>query len=239
MTAPASDSTSPSSKKLSIGRLLLNLLALLLAMAGLLFLPAGRLDWVQAWAFVLAIGGFLAFYGLWALRNDPGQITERSRTGRNAKSWDRIILTAYTLLLIGMLVLAGLDAGRFGWAPAPPALQALGWLGAVFAGFVIFWTASVNTYLSRTVRIQDDRGQQVIDTGPYARVRHPMYLGVTVLMLSIPLLLGSLWALAPGGSIVALFVLRTALEDRTLQHELPGYADYARRVRCRILPGIW
>jgi protein-S-isoprenylcysteine O-methyltransferase Ste14 len=89
------------------------------------------------------------------------------------------------------------------------------------------------------VRIQEERGQQVIDSGPYAWVRHPMYLGIIVLMLSIPLILGSLWALIPGGLIGALFTVRTALEDRTLQQELPGYPEYARRIRYRLLPWIW
>ena len=97
----------------------------------------------------------------------------------------------------------------------------------------------MNTFLSRTVRIQDDRGQQVIDTGPYRWVRHPMYLGIIVLMISIPLLLGSLWALIPGAMIGILFTVRTVLEDRTLQQELPGYPEYARRVRHRLLPWIW
>ena len=97
----------------------------------------------------------------------------------------------------------------------------------------------VNTFLSRTVRIQDDRGQRVVDNGPYAWVRHPMYLGIIVLMISIPALLGSLWALIPGSLIGALFILRTALEDRTLFRELPGYPEYAGRVRYRLFPGIW
>jgi protein-S-isoprenylcysteine O-methyltransferase Ste14 len=104
---------------------------------------------------------------------------------------------------------------------------------------MVSWTASVNTFLSRTVRIQDDRGQHVIDTGPYSWVRHPMYLGVIVLMISISLLLGSLWALIPGAMIGILFTVRAALEDRTLQQELPGYPEYASRVRCRLFPGIW
>jgi len=219
--------------------LLPNLLTIVAGLAAILFISAGRLDWIQAWAFSLAFGSFLTFYGLWALRNDPGQLNERSQVGENTKRWDKVILTIYTVLLFSMLILAGLDAGRFGWAVAPLALQILGWCGAACAGFVIFRTVMVNTFLSRTVRIQDDRGQRVIDTGPYARVRHPMYLGIIVLMVSIPVLLGSLWALVPGGLIGVLFIVRTALEDRTLHQELPGYPEYARRVRYRLLPLVW
>ncbi len=223
----------------SILSLAVRLVALLIVLAGLLFLPAGRLDWLQGWLFVLAYGAFLLVYSTWTRHNDPGQLAERSQAGPNVKRWDRILLSIYSVLLVGMLVLAGLDAGRFFWAPAPLALQVLGWAGSIFAGCLIWWTASVNTFLARYVRIQADRGQQVVTSGPYRFVRHPMYAGIIVFMLSIPLVLGSLWALVPAVLICAIFVLRTALEDRTLQAELPGYADYAKRTRYRLLPGIW
>lgn len=225
--------------KISPISLLANLFVLVVILAAILFSAAGSLNWLQGWLFALAFSGFLSFYGLWTLRHDPDQLKERSQVGQNTKAWDRVILTIYTLLLIGLLVLSSLDAGRFGWAPVPPPLQVLAWLGASFAGWLIWWTASVNTYLSRTVRIQDDRGHQVIDAGPYSWVRHPMYLGVIIFMVTIPLALGSLWGLIPGGLIVLLFIVRTALEDATLQRELPGYVEYSRRVRYRLLPGIW
>jgi protein-S-isoprenylcysteine O-methyltransferase Ste14 len=239
MSKPPPDQAKSFPAKITMISLLPNLLAVILILAAILFISAGRLDWLQAWAFVLAFGGYLAFYGLWSVRNDQGQLQERSQVGKNTKSWDKVILTVYTVLLIGMLTLAGLDAGRFRWAPAPLILQGAGWLGTAFAGFLVWWTVSVNTFLSRTVRIQEDRGQRVIDTGPYSWIRHPMYLGIIVLMLSIPLLLGSLWALIPGTLISILFTARTGLEDRTLLQELPGYMEYASRVRYRLLPWIW
>ncbi len=226
-------------KKPSMTTLLPRLLALVVIMAILLFLPAGRLDWLQAWASILAFSSFVTSYALWIQRNDPEQLKERSQVGMNTKGWDKVILMLYTILLLAMPVLSGLDAVRFKWARVPMAVQMLGWLGAVFAGYLIFRTGMVNTYLSRTARIQDDRGQKVIDSGPYALVRHPMYLGVIALMLSIPLLLGSFWSLIPGGLIGVLFVIRTALEDRMLAQELPGYQEYSQRVRYRIIPGIW
>jgi len=233
------DPKPPAPRHISPAALLLRLLALLAFLIGLLLLSAGRPDWLQAWAFSLAFGAFLAFYGLWAVRNDPGQLAERSRRKENVKSWDRAILSVYTVLLLVMLVLAGLDAGRFRWAPLSPLLQTAGWVAGVLAGAWIWWTTVVNTFLSRWVRIQDDRGQRVVTRGPYRLVRHPMYLGVIVFILSVALVLGSGWALAPAALIGALFVLRTALEDKTLQTELPGYKDYAARVRYRLLPGIW
>ena len=225
--------------KTSPGALLLRLFALVAFLLGLLLLTSGRLAWLQAWLFSLAFGAFLAFYGMWALRNDPDQLAERSHRKENVKNWDRIILSVYTLLLLVMLTLAGLDGGRFHWAPLAPVLQAGGWIVLALAGSWIWWTTAVNTFLSRWVRIQGERGQEPVSRGPYARVRHPMYLGVIVFMLCIPLVLGSGWALAPASLIGALFVLRTALEDKTLQAELPGYKEYAARVRYRLLPGVW
>jgi hypothetical protein len=137
----------------SLISLLSRLLVFLLALAVILFLSAGRISWIQGWLFIFAFGGYLAFYGFWVRRNDPGQMVERSKAGQNTKGWDKVLLTVYTILLFAMLILAGLDAGRFTWSPAPLIWQGLGWLGAIFAGSIIFWTVSVNTFLSRTVRI--------------------------------------------------------------------------------------
>ncbi len=103
----------------------------------------------------------------------------------------------------------------------------------------MLWTTASNMYLSRWVRIQDERSQQAVSSGPYHFIRHPMYLGVMLLMLAIPLCLGSLWDLVPGAMIGILFILRTALEDRALLSELAGYPEYAQKVRYRLIPGIW
>ncbi len=225
--------------KASTVSLFLRLLALLVILAGILFVSAGRLDWLQAWIFLLAYGVFLFIYAVWVLRNDPGQLTERSQMGPNVKSWDKIILSIYSILLLAMLLIAGLDAGRFRWATVSPVLQGLGWMGLLLAGSWIGWTAYANTFLSRYVRIQTDRNQQVISSGPYHWVRHPMYAGIILMMLVTPLALGSGWAVLPGGLIGILFVIRTALEDRTLQAELPGYRGYTQRVRYRLFPKLW
>jgi protein-S-isoprenylcysteine O-methyltransferase Ste14 len=229
----------PLRPRTSIASLLPRLLALLAILAVVLFLSAGRLNWAEAWWFVLAYGGFLLVYGVWGLRKDPGQMAERSRLGRNVKTWDKTIMAVYTVLLLGMLVLAGLDAGRFAWSSVPPSLQAAGWVGLLFAGAVIWWAASANTFLSRMVRIQDDRGHRVVAEGPYRWIRHPMYAGLIVFILCVPLVLGSCWALVPGVLIGILFAIRTALEDQTLREELSGYRDYAQRVRYRLIPWVW
>ncbi len=236
---PNSLTSSPQPRKISLGWLILRLAGLIVILLGLLLLSAGRLDWLQAWAFSLAFGAMVMVYGLWSLRNDPDQLAERSQIKQNVKGWDKVILSIYTVMLFVMLTVAGLDGGRFHWAAASPGLQAIGWVAFILVVALVFWTVTVNTYLSRYVRIQDERGQHAITRGPYRWIRHPMYLGVIGLMLAIPLCLGSTWALLPGALNGILFIIRTALEDKTLQAELPGYADYALQVRYRLLPGIW
>jgi len=217
----------------------LRLVLMLVVLAAVLFGSAGRLDWTAGWRFVTGYGFFLTLYALWGLFRDPEQFRERGREAPNVKGWDRVIIRVYTALLVALFVVAGLDAGRFGWSAAPAAARVVGWVGLVASSAWITWVAMTNTYLSRLVRIQDDRGHRVVSSGPYRFVRHPMYAGLLVVFVCIPLALGSLWGLTVSALNVALFVLRTALEDRTLQRELDGYAEYAQRVRYRLIPGVW
>jgi len=134
---------------------------------------------------------------------------------------------------------AGLDAGRFGWSVMPIAVQVAGYIALLFAMAVTYWAMAVNPFLSTIVRIQDDRGQYAVTSGPYRYVRHPMYAMILLMYPGIALLLGSWWALIPAAVIAIVFVIRTALEDQTLQAELPGYAEYAQRTRYRLVPGVW
>lgn len=215
-------------------------LALVLGTMGIfLFGSAGRLDWLAAWVLISAYGLFLLVFMLWGLTRNPDLLRERGRVAPNVKVWDKWINALYTFLLVGLLVVCGLDAGRFGWSSVSPLIQIVGGVMMVGAAGLIFWTLAENTYLSRWARIQDDRGQQVISSGPYALVRHPMYAGVITLMIGMPLGLGSLWGLVPGGLIGILYIVRTHLEDRMLHQELEGYPTYASRVRSRLLPRIW
>jgi len=204
-----------------------------------LFLPAGRLDWWAGWAFLIAFFGSTIILTLWMRRRDPALMEERSRTAENVKSWDKAIMGVYTALLFGMLVAAGLDAGRFGLSDMPSALRALGWLGLLAAFALAWWVMASNPFLSRMGRIQDERGHVVVTTGPYNYVRHPMYVGTITFVICVPLVLGSYWALIPAVLIDILFVVRTAMEDRTLMEELPGYREYSARIRYRLFPGIW
>jgi protein-S-isoprenylcysteine O-methyltransferase Ste14 len=211
----------------------------ILIMDLLLFVPAGRLDWPAAWILSLLYGVFLLAYAVWGTLKAPDLLKERSQVAENVKVWDKVIMAIYTVLLLATLVLAGLDVGRDQRSQMPAALQVLGLVGIVLASGLIFWTILTNAYLGRMVRIQEDRWHQVVTGGPYRYVRHPMYVGIILLFPCLALFLGSWWALPPAVLIAVLMVLRTALEDRTLRAELPGYDEYARRTRYRLLPGVW
>ena len=203
-----------------------------------LFSLAGRLDWWEAWAFlIIYLAGVLA-NGLWSMRHNPEVLNERGRTGKNAKTWDKVIGGFYVLFLVGTFVLAGLDA-RLAWSAVPLWVKVLGGFAFVVSLAITFWVMSANTFLSTFVRIQEERGHTTVTGGPYRFVRHPMYVGILFMSLGMPLLLGSWWALVPGVLNVILFFIRTALEDKTLLTELPGYVEYSQKVRFRLIPGIW
>jgi protein-S-isoprenylcysteine O-methyltransferase Ste14 len=205
----------------------------------LLFGPAGTLRWIEAWLYIILYLIAVAAILLWMKKKSPELLKERMSTKKDAKSWDKKIILAYTLLLMIMLAVAGLDAVRFRWSRVPLSLKIIGFSGFVPAFLLVFWTMTQNPYLSELVRIQKDRDHHVCTTGPYRYVRHPMYVGVILLILFLPFALGSFYALIPGLMITLLFILRTFLEDKTLQAELPGYKEYAHKVRYKLIPRIW
>jgi protein-S-isoprenylcysteine O-methyltransferase Ste14 len=204
----------------------------------LLFLSAGRLDWLWGWLFLAAFF-LLMLASVFVMSKSPDLINERGRRAENIKGWDKALMGVYSLLLFATPVVAGLDVVRYELSAMPLALHVVGVVLAIPAMIMPLWAMSANAYLSTMVRIQDDRGQQVVATGPYRYVRHPMYVGTIFFGLCIPLYLGSWWAFVPCGLIIVIFIVRTALEDRTLQEELPGYAEYAQQTRYRLLPGVW
>lgn len=205
----------------------------------LLFVPAGTLKWPEAWILLLfyftAVSGVL----IWMKIKAPGLLKERMSRKKDVKSWDKTIMTAYSFLLIILLAVPGLDAVRFGWSEVPLVIKALGFIGYIPALSFAFWAMKENAYSSDVVRIQEDRGHTVCTTGPYRFVRHPMYVGVILFVLCFPLSLGSLYSFIPASLIIVLFIIRTSLEDKTLLEELPGYKEYAQKVRYRLLPGVW
>jgi protein-S-isoprenylcysteine O-methyltransferase Ste14 len=218
---------------------LFRILLIVGVMAGILFLAAGRLDWPAAWLLTILYFFYLLYVMIWGFRNAPDLLHERSRVASNVKSWDRLVNVLYALLVLSLLIIAGLDAGRFRWSQMPLGFQAMGLLGMSWAGWAIWWTIAENTFASRWARIQADRGQVVISSGPYHYVRHPMYASLIFLFPCVSLELGSWWGCIPAGLIILLFISRTTLEDRMLQDELPGYREYAAQVPYRLIPRIW
>jgi protein-S-isoprenylcysteine O-methyltransferase Ste14 len=215
-------------------------IVLVLFQSAVLFLSSGQLDWL--WAFVY-LGTYLVAIlvnAVLMLRANPETIAERGRGREEMKDWDKVVGGLFGVFyFVLILLVSGLDV-RFGWTgEVALAIHIAGFVAFVI-GFALFsWSMVSNAYFSTVVRIQEDRGQTVCDTGPYRFVRHPGYVGAILQSLSVPLLLGSVWALIPAGIAVLLLVIRTALEDRTLHAELAGYGEYAVRVRYRLLPTIW
>lgn len=205
----------------------------------LFFLPAGRWDWWQAWALVGSFLIYTTILFIWLKRRDPQLLAERRQAGPNVKKWDRILINIYTYTLLIMFLVASLDAGRYYWSKVPLLVDIIGWIGVALAMAIIWWVMDTNTFLSSMVRIQKDRSHQVISSGPYHFIRHPMYVGIIISIISIPLVLESWWAMIPAIIIVGIFIIRTNLEDQTLRQELEGYQQYAEKVRFRLVPGIW
>lgn len=220
-------------------KIIAQILILMSILGVLLFLPAGRFDWPQAWVLIIFLAGYFLLYVFIGVFQDPEQTRERSHMAANVKRWDKILMRIYTALLPVVFIIAGLDYGRFEWSSVPISIQVLAWLGLALAGALILWTVHTNTFLSRYARIQEDRHQQVISTGPYSIVRHPMYLGILILFLCIGPSLGSAYTLIPGLLIDILFIIRTAMEDKMLITELERYCDYTDQVRYRLIPGLW
>lgn len=210
----------------------------------ILLVSGGDLGWWQVWIFTLLILAAGVGARLWAERRHPGLLVERDQArldkASNVKAWDKVLAPLMAVSIsFPLVIVAGLDH-RFGWSPVFPVwLNILGFvligIGYAFAA----WAMAENRFFSSMVRIQTDRGHVVCDSGPYRIVRHPGYAGNILPLPGIVLALSSAWALLPAAVALIIIVIRTRLEDRTLQEELPGYRDYARSVRYRLFPGIY
>jgi protein-S-isoprenylcysteine O-methyltransferase Ste14 len=213
---PSEPASGEASLSRGVARRMRQVVVTYVVLAALLFASSGRLGWVWAWAY---LGAGLAILVV--------------------KRWDQVLSTVAGLPTLALPIVAGLDE-RFAWSPPLGlAVHLLGLAVYVLGQGLFSWAMASNKYFSTLVRIQMDRGQTGATGGPYRYVRHPGYTGYSVFSLGTSLALGSLWALIPAGLTACLLVVRTALEDRTLQEELAGYREYARRVRYRLLPGIW
>lgn len=210
-----------------------------------IFVPAGRWDWLNGWVYV----------GLWMLWHtamavvliptSPGLLAERAKRQKGAKPWDVWLMSLYGLIGLAYGIVAGLDV-RNGWSltaashgPFPLWLQIVGAIALALGFALVVWAMRANAYFSTIVRIQEERGHTVATGGPYRYVRHPGYTGQLLNNLGTPLLLNSVWVIPLVLAALAIFIIRTELEDKTLQEELPGYKDYTAETRYRLVPGIW
>jgi protein-S-isoprenylcysteine O-methyltransferase Ste14 len=221
------------------GRLILILLALPVYFVLFMFLPAGTWAWTKGWLFVGVFVGTVAVVALYLWCVNPEVVVARSGFHEGTKRWDRILLCFFFPSVYAIVPVAALDDGRFHWFPVSWWVCSVGYLLFLVGMGIVTWAEAVNKFFEVTVRIQTDRGHKVIETGPYAIVRHPGYVGAVLFFVGIALCLGSLWALIPAGLASALLILRTQWEDQTLQAELPGYKAYTERVRYKLIPGVW
>jgi protein-S-isoprenylcysteine O-methyltransferase Ste14 len=207
-----------------------------------ILLPAGTLLWWEAWVVTAVFVGWSISVWVMLAVHDPELLKERLKGNvqEDQPLWDKVLMGLMTVTGLALIILPGLDVVRFGWSePFPVWVEVIAMCLHVPALALVSWVMWTNTFLARVVKVDEDRGHEVITTGPYSWVRHPMYVGVILLTLVMPIALGSRWGLVAGVGMAAVMVGRTALEDRMLHEELAGYVEYARQTRFRLLPGVW
>lgn len=225
-------------KSKDLGILVKGFLALVVMLA-LMFSIAGRINYWQGWVF--GVVNFFIVLILFLKFPDISEIMkERIKPGSETKWWDKLFWAFFGPMNLAIIITATLDAGRFHWSgPIPLLIYPLGYVLYLLSSSLHFWAIKVNRFYTSTVSIQSEDGHEVIKSGPYRFIRHPGYLGIALMVVSIALVLGSLWAVVPAACVVVLLILRTVLEDSALQKELSGYPAYAKKVQYRLLPKVW
>ena len=203
------------------------------------FISAGRLDWGWAWIYLAVSLCILIYNMLVLLPIHPELVAERSREKKDTKTWDRVLTRGILVFTLIGLVVAGLDK-RYAWTPDLPVwIHIFGLILYALGQLLFTWSMTANKFFATTVRIQEDRGQFVAQSGPYRYIRHPGYIGMILSMVAFPIALGTLWVFIPYGLGMVGYIVRTAMEDKTLSAELDGYSHYMQSVKYRLLPGIW
>lgn len=221
-------------------RVILRVILGFIFVSALLFIPAGTIRWTEAWIYIVLQFSFSISISLWLRKNNPELLKDRlAITKKKQKNWDKVLLLITTPFFMALLIIPGLDAVRYHWSYVSGEVKLIGYSAIVISVVSFFIVLRENAFLSRVVEIQEEKGHHVITTGPYRFVRHPMYVGVILLIFAIPTALGSLYGLIPAFFLVVGIVVRTYLEDKTLHKELSGYPAYAQKTKYRLLPGIW
>jgi protein-S-isoprenylcysteine O-methyltransferase Ste14 len=223
-----------------IARLLRQNLMWTVGLGALLFLPAGTLHWPAAWLYLATTAVLGLAGGLWLARVDPALLDERMKPmmQKGQPAADKKFMLAFGFAAFIWFIVIGLDR-RWLASDMPVALQAMGYALLLAASALVLRVVRENSFAAPVVKVQAERGHRLIDTGPYALVRHPMYSGAVLYFAAVALLLGSWWGLAMSPVFFVLFGVRAGLEERVLCDGLPGYADYLTRVRYRLVPGLW
>ena len=223
-----------------IAKLWLQNLIWIAVLGALLFVPAGTLHWPAAWLFLGTIGILGVAGGLWLARHDPALLAERMRPmmQHDQPAADKTFVLVFGFAALIWFLAIGFDMREHG-VRIPGAWQTLGFLMLLLSSGFIMWVMRENSFAAPVIKLQTERGHRVISTGPYAFVRHPMYSGTVLFFVGAPLLLGSCWGVATSPLFAVLFAFRVVIEERALVAGLPGYADYAARVRYRLAPGLW
>jgi len=228
------------SERALVAKLAARFVSGLVVIGAILFGTAGTFDWPEAWVYIVIQFGWSAALTVWLWKHDLELLKDRLKfVKKSAEGWDKVLAVVGIPFYSLYLVIPGFDAVRYRWSHVPDWVKII-CFALVVASF--FWISRVmkeNTFLSRFVEIQEERGHRVITTGPYRFVRHPMYFGALILIPSLPVALGSLLALIPAVVCIVLMLVRTRLEDKTLHRELEGYVKYAQKTRWRLVPGIW
>ena len=229
-------------KKMKFGEFIFSSLSTVLIFPAVILLTSGNWLWLEGWIFSLWFDAMVLSNYIYLYQHDPALLAERSKTpgSDNQKQWDKYLLTGAYLMAFVWFIIMPLDAKRFGWSPTFPVwLKVLGGVALLPALYLIYRVTVENTFLSTLVRIQTERKQQVISTGVYGFVRHPLYLGVLLMLLGAPLLVGSIYGLII--CLIAVFVLvgRIIGEEKMLVNELEGYEDYKKKVIYRLIPFVW
>lgn len=210
----------------------------LLLQAAFFFFAANTLDVPRGWLYFGISLLFLLGNATVLSKFAPDVVRARGEI-KQMRSWDLVIGVVYMICLLLTPVMAGLDVGRFHWSVLGTEYELFGILIYTIGEGLAMWSMMVNPFFECTVRIQKDRGQKVIATGPYAFIRHPGYVGIALISLAPPLIIGSGYAFIPAFGVVVALIGRTYFEDRTLNDELDGYKEYSKKVKFRLIPGIW